>query len=83
MTSRPHAPNDFVRTLVRQGQRVLIESTCKYCPFQIVSNSDALEEQETLHRQQCLKRKLKAARKRVHLSTEPGAPGTRSKPRKA
>lgn len=84
MTSRQQGPQGFVRTLVRQGTRVLIESRCNYCGFQIVGNSDELEDEESRHRQHCLKAKMKAARKQAPVvpSARSTSPGTGTKRRK-
>ncbi len=46
-------PLGFTRTLVREGDRVLISSECTRCHTKVLANYDDLDEKETCHRESC------------------------------
>lgn len=53
MTEPAERPKGFTRTLVRNGDRVLISSECARCRVVLVGNADELQAKELLHRESC------------------------------
>ncbi len=49
---------NFDRRIIQRGERMLIESTCRYCVAVIVGSvTDALAADEATHIQQCRKKR--------------------------
>ena len=57
MNSLSQAPKGFAHELVREGERLLIQSTCEYCGMRIVGNADVIDDREPTHRASCAKPK--------------------------
>lgn len=61
MPLRQSNTDGFTRSLVRDGERVLIESKCEYCGAVLVGSVPQLPLDEEQHRAQCAGRAKQAA----------------------
>jgi len=60
MPLRQPNQDGYTRSLVREGQRVLIESKCDYCGVVLVGSVPQLQQDEERHRLKCVRRAKRA-----------------------